>query len=134
MRNQGALSALDEAAETEFDQAEAAGATVQEATTAAQEAVSREVTGEGSRATNPPADDPEPPVIKDMASDDEQDPQEEPPTVMQDSEVPPNILRVEVQLEEIPSEQEGEYEGFIGALDDIDQPPPVAMARENLDH
>ena len=60
-----------------------------------------------------------------MSLDDEKDHQNEPPTVMQDSEVPPNILRVEVQLTEIPAEQEGEYEGFIGALDDIDQPQPV---------
>ena len=69
IRNRHALSALDEAAATSFYQAEAAGATVQKATTAAQEAVSRTVTAEGSAATIVPADDREQPTSIDKVSE-----------------------------------------------------------------
>ena len=52
--------------------------------TAAQKAVSRAVTGEGSAATTLPADEPEPPAISDHISEDEEKPEEAPPATIQE--------------------------------------------------
>ena len=106
---------------------------MQEATTAAQQAVSRAVTEEGSGAITPTMDDPESPAIEDLASDDDGGLTEEHPTVMQDAEIPPNTLGEEVQLEDIPAEQEGGEE-LDGTLNDSEQPPPEEMTQEKQAH
>ena len=102
MRNQRALSALDEAAETAFDQAEADGATVQEATTAAQEAVSRATTAEGSAAAIVPEDDRESSTSMDQVLEVENQPEEAPPADVHD----PDALSEEVQSTAAPTEEE----------------------------
>lgn len=81
--NQPALFALDQAAAASFDQAEAEGATIQEAITAAQAAVSLAVTSEGEDAAVPPQEVPDFLAIPNLASDDENLLDEMPPAAAQ---------------------------------------------------
>ena len=129
-RNQSEISTLYEAAALAFDQAEAAGSTVQEATTAAQEAVSRAVTGEGTGVTTPPVVDPEPPARTDQASEDEDYPDEEPPAAAQDIDIQ-DTLSEDLQLAAVPTTEEGDEEGFIEAENVLDQTSPTDMVGED---
>ena len=130
MRNQRSLSALDEAAATPFDHAEESGVTVQEATTAAQEAVCRAVTAESSAATIAPADDRESSTSMDQVLEVENQPEEAPPADVHD----PDALSEEVQSAEAPTEEEEEIEESIDAQDSLDYPHLVEMMREDLNH
>ena len=100
---------------------------------AAQEAVSRAVTGEETGAATPPVVEPEPPVTNDQVSEEGEGPDEEPPTSTPSIDIP-DTLSEEVQLAETPTREEGEGGELFDVPDILDQSSPNEMIGENERH